>query len=439
MNVYIETLGCPKNSVDSGNMAAVLENGGNRITDDPAEADVLIVNTCAFINDAKEESIATIFEMAEIKNEYGNKILAVTGCLPQRYSEELFKEIPEADIFIGVNEYGRINEILAEYASEKRLLRVSRAPEVYSELPYRTGVSGSVTAYLKVAEGCDNSCSYCIIPAVRGPYRSRKKEDIIFEAVSLAEAGTKELVLIAQDTTAYGKEIYGEYALSRLLNELCAIDGIRWIRLLYCYEDSITDELIETIRSQEKICKYIDIPLQHINDRILGDMNRRSTSDSIKQVISRLRIAIPEIHIRTTFITGFPGETEEEFAELEEFIKYARFERLGVFAYSQEENTVAGEMDGQVDDITKEERRDALMELQRSISLELNREKVGRIFEVLAEEQEDDGTWTGRTAFDAPEIDNNVIFTSEYDIEAGTFVNVRINDAFDYDLTGETV
>ncbi len=439
MVVYIETLGCPKNSADSANMAAVLEGGGNRITEDPGKADVLIVNTCAFINDAKEESIAAIFEMAELKEAHKGKILAVTGCLPQRYSEELFKELPEADIFIGVNEYGSINEILSEYIAQKRLLKVGKAPDVYSELPYSSEIKSGATAYLKIAEGCDNSCSYCIIPYIRGPYRSRKQEDIISEAESLADAGVKELVLIAQDTTVYGKDIYGEYALSRLLNRLCEIEGIHWIRLLYCYEDSITDELIETVKSQDKICKYMDIPLQHINDRVLSDMNRRSTSDSIKKTIARLRGAIPEIHIRTTFIAGFPGETEEEFEELEEFIRDTRFDRLGVFAYSQEENTAAGEMDDQLDEKTKEERRDALMELQRGISLELNREKIGQIIEVLAEEKEDDGTWIGRTAFDAPEIDNGVIFEADSEIRPGSFVKVKITDAYDYDLTGVTV
>lgn len=438
MNIYIETLGCPKNTVDSENAAALLKESGHTITDSPNDADLIIVNTCAFINDAKTESIETILDMAQLK-ENGDKILMVSGCLSQRYSEELFKEIPEADIFIGVNEYDKINEIIDEYTKESRLRYTGKAPSVYCEIPARKINPGAFSAYLRIAEGCDNVCSYCVIPSIRGPYRSRRMESVAEEAERLAEQGVKELVLVAQDVTAYGKDIYGRYALHELLSKLCRIEKIRWIRLLYCYEDSITDDLIDVIAGEEKICKYIDIPLQHVNDRILSSMNRRSTGDSIRAVIKKLRERIPDIHIRTTFITGFPGESEEEFGELAEFIEETEFERMGAFAYSMEENTPAADMPDQVDQEIKERRRDILMDIQREISLKNNTEKIGKVMEVLVEEVLEDGTYMGRTRFDAPEIDNGVIFTSDNELAEGKFVTVEITDAFDYDLTGKAV
>ncbi|MBR5228886.1 MAG: 30S ribosomal protein S12 methylthiotransferase RimO [Firmicutes bacterium] len=437
MKIYIETLGCPKNTVDSENMAALLEKNEHSIITSPEEADMIIVNTCGFINDAKVESIDTIFEMAQLKDENPDLILAMSGCLSQRYADSLYDEMPEVDLFLGVNDYDKINDIIAELENKERLVNVSHAPAVYCEIPERKTEEGAFTAYLRISEGCDNVCSYCVIPSIRGGFRSRKKEDIIAEANMLAGRGVKELVIIAQDVTAYGKDIYGGYVLHELLTELCKIDGIHWIRLLYCYEDSITDELIEVIKNEDKICKYLDIPLQHISDEILYNMNRHSTTESVKNTIRRLRREIPDIHIRTTFIVGFPGERQAHFDELEEFVAETRFDRMGVFAYSKEEGTVAAEMKGQVRESTKERRQDILMSLQREISLAKNEEKIGQTLEVLVDEKCDDGTYMGRTQYDAPDIDNGVIFTSDRELEPGQFIKVTVTDAFDYDLTGK--
>lgn len=438
MKVYIETLGCPKNTVDSHAMEALLFNGGHIVVNDPEEAEVLIVNTCAFIKDAKEESIESIFDLAEQKAASGKKLL-VTGCLAQRYAAELYQEMPEVDAFLGVNDYQNLNDIINIVSAGRRVSSVHEAPPLFDELNGRRGTAGEVSSYLRIAEGCDNACTYCIIPSIRGPYRSRRMEDIIAEAEQLASEGTKELILIAQDVSAYGRDLYGDLALHRLLRKLCRIEGIHWIRLLYCYEDSITDELIETIRSEEKICHYIDIPLQHINDRILMEMNRHSTTASIRETVSRLRASIPDIHIRTTFITGFPGESDEEFGELEEFVEEMCFERLGVFAYSQEEDTPAAEMPDQIDEEVRAGRANAIMAIQQEISLALNQKKKGSVIEVLVEESNGDGTFNGRTAYDAPEIDNGVIFISEKELTPGEFVKVKVTDAFDYDLTGIVV
>lgn len=438
MKVYIETLGCSKNTVDSENAAALLEGNSHTIVDSPEAADAIIVNTCAFIKDAKIESIDTILEMAEIKKDK-ELLLIVSGCLSQRYIEDLYNEIPEVDIFIGVNEYGKINEILDGYESDLRIKKVSEAPAIFDEIPVRRTEKGAASEYLRIAEGCSNACSYCIIPGIRGAYRSRRKEDIIAEAVMLAERGIRELNIIAQDVTAYGFDLYGGYVLHELLHDLCKIDGIHWIRLLYCYEDSITDDLLKTIAEEKKICKYLDIPLQHVNDRVLHDMNRNSTSQSIHDTIDRVRRIVPRVHIRTTFITGFPGESDEEFSELADFVEETEFNRMGVFSYSLEENTVAAEMNNQLDDNIKESRREALMQMQREISLKLNEAKIGQILEVFVDEALEDGTYNGRTEFDAPEIDDGVIFTSEHELEPGIFVNVEITDAFDYDLIGKVV
>ncbi len=442
MKVFIETLGCPKNSVDSESMAAVLAGEGHTMVSSPEEADVLVVNTCGFIRDAKEESISSIFDMIREKEADSSKRIIVTGCLAQRYAEDLFEEMPEVDAFMGVNDYGSINRVVESICgdTEERVIASGPAPDVYFEIPDRITEPGAVSSYLRIAEGCDNVCSYCIIPYIRGGYRSRRMEEILEEAEMLAERGTKELILIAQDVTAYGKDLYGRYALHELLPKLCRIDGIHWIRLLYCYEDSITDELIEVMKSEEKICKYIDIPLQHVNDGILDNMNRNSTAASIRDTIRRLREAMPDIHIRTTFITGFPGETEDCFDELADFVEEMCFERMGVFSFSPEEGTPAAEMEGQLEDEIKDRRKDILMELQRQISLECNQSKIGQTLEVLVEENNEDGTFSGRTRFDAPEIDDGVIFTAgEEEPAAGEFIRVKITDAFDYDLVGEAV
>ncbi|MDO4860304.1 MAG: 30S ribosomal protein S12 methylthiotransferase RimO [Bacillota bacterium] len=439
MKIYIETLGCPKNFSDSETAAAILEKAGHEIIEDPGKADAVMINTCGFIEDAKVESIDRIFDF--IREKRKDMILIVSGCLAQRYADSLFEEMPEVDIFTGVNEYERLPEMLEKFKREGRQSENRPYdPALDSNVSDERRLSGNVsTSYLRIAEGCDNSCAYCIIPAIRGPYRSRRQENIIREAEMLAAKGCRELILIAQDTTAYGKDLYGEYKLAELLRKLCRIEGIRWIRLLYCYEERITDELIEVMASEEKICHYIDIPLQHANDRILKAMGRRSTKASITGTIAKLRERIPDICIRTTLIAGLPGETEEEFDELLDFVGEMRFDRLGAFAYSREEGTRAAEMDGQVDEKIKQERKDALMRLQNEISLEKNNEKKGKTLEVITERKEEDGTYTGRTRADAPDIDNEVIFTSRRELQPGEMVQVLITDAFDYDITGMEV
>ena len=435
MKVYFETLGCPKNFYDSQIAGGILEAEGHEIINSPDEADIIIVNTCGFINDAKTESIEAIFDMAKYK-ENGAK-LVVSGCLSQRYSEELFEEIPEADIFIGVNDYDKLPQILGDTNERGRF--VSDCTE--TELPeVKRKLDGNVyTSTLKIAEGCNNRCTYCIIPYIRGHYRSKKIENILAEARELAAAGCKELILIAQDTTYYGKDLYDEYKLPELLRELCRIDGIRWIRLMYCYEDRITDELIETIASEEKVCNYLDIPIQHASDNVLQAMNRRSTESTIKGTLDKLRSSIEDIHIRTTLITGFPGETEEDFDILYDFVEEQQFARLGVFAYSQEEGTPAAEMEHQIDEEIKQQRADDIMRMQLDISYEYNKAKIGSVMEVIVDEIDEDGSYIGRTRFDAPEIDNSVIFTSGNKLVPGDIVNVLINDAFDYDLVGKEV
>lgn len=435
MKVYIETLGCPKNFNDSQVAAGILEKNNHIMVESPEESDVIIVNTCGFINDAKTESIDRIFDMAQFK-ENGRKLI-VSGCLSQRYADELFEEMPEVDAFIGVNEYEQLPQLL-ENLKGRQIVRngcnldiLERSVRKLDENPY--------TATIKIAEGCNNICAYCIIPKIRGKYRSKREEDIIEEAEELAAAGCKELILIAQDVTYYGKDLYGEYRLAKLLRQLCRIEGIVWIRLMYCYEDRITDELIETITSEEKVCNYLDIPIQHASDNVLKAMNRRSTAASIDQTVKKLKNSIPDIHIRTTLIVGFPGETEADYEKLIDFVERERFARLGVFAYSQEENTIAGEMKNQIDEEIKEQRLDGIMRRQLDISLELNREKIGSTLEVLVEEEDEDGSYIGRSRYDAPEIDNAVIFTSDREHKPGDIVKVLIDDAFDYDLVGREV
>ena len=437
MKIYMETMGCPKNFYDTQTAKGILSENGFDITEEIEEADIMVINTCGFINDAKKESIERIFELAQYKED-GRKLI-VSGCLSERYHRDLMEEMPEADAFIGVNEYQQLPEIITEISKKTDRAdyvsgcagRLGRLPRILEGAPY--------SATLKIAEGCNNRCAYCVIPDIRGPFRSKSMEDVTEEARWLAENGCKELILIAQDVTYYGYDLYGKLMLPDLLKRLCAIDGIRWIRLMYCYEDRITDQLIDVIKTEKKICDYIDIPIQHASDRILKAMRRRSTSGSIRSTISRLKEAIPDIHIRTTFITGFPGETEEDFDQLLQFAEEMEFARLGVFAYSQEENTPAGQMEEQVPEEIRAERADAVMRAQMDISLRLNRKKIGKVFEVLVEEKDDDGSYIGRTAYDAPEIDDSVIFTSERDLAPGDMVNVLIQDAFDYDLTGMEV
>ncbi|MEL7658063.1 MAG: 30S ribosomal protein S12 methylthiotransferase RimO, partial [Bacillota bacterium] len=393
------------------------------------------INTCGFINDAKKESINRIFDMTEYKKNGG--ILIVSGCLSQRYGEELYKEMPEVDIFLGVNDYPSLPEILKNHVQGQREKYLSVYEKGFLETGRRKRMEPSFSSTIKIAEGCNNVCAYCVIPSIRGPFRSRKMEDILNEAQELADDGCKEIILIAQDVTAYGLDLYGELKLADLLKALCGIEKIRWIRLMYCYEDRITDELIQVMASEEKVCHYIDIPIQHVSDKILKAMNRRSTKASILNTVSRLRAAIPDIHIRTTLITGFPGEDNEDFEELVDFVETQKFERLGVFTYSKEENTPAAKMKNQVREDTKKRRKELLMTKQLEISLASNQEKVGKILEVLVEEMDEDGSYIGRSRYDAPEIDNSVLFSSEEICMPGDMVFVKIADAFDYDLVGE--
>ncbi len=437
MKIYIETLGCPKNVNDSEMAAGLLEHAGHFLVESPKGADVIMVNTCGFINDAKTESIERIFQMAQCKEEH--TILAVSGCLSQRYEDELYEEMPEVDLFLGVNDYEKLPAILEHFQKGKREKYLSDYSREFLETPFRKISDQPFSATIKISEGCNNVCAYCVIPQIRGKFRSRKQEDIIKEAEQLAQRGCRELILIAQDVTAYGMDLYGGLVLPQLLKKLCAVQGLHWIRLMYCYEDRITEELIQVMAEEEKICKYLDIPLQHCSDRVLKAMNRRSTASGIRKTMSRLKKAMPDLHIRTTFITGFPGETEEDFEELLDFVEEVRFQRLGVFAYSQEEGTPAADMDHQIDEDTKELRKDAIMRRQLDISLENNQEKIGKQMEVLVEEMDQDGSYIGRTVYDAPEIDNSVVFTSERKLSLGEFVMVEITDAFDYDLAGKEV
>ena len=438
MKVYFETLGCPKNFNDTQAAEAFLIKEGFEIADSPEEADHIIVNTCGFINDAKKESIDKIFEMAELKDQ--GKTLTVSGCLSQRYASELAEEMPEVDLFIGVNDYERLPGLLKELAGGRLADRNSGSDSCAyaSQLPLleRNIEKGSYSATLRIAEGCDNCCAYCVIPSIRGGYRSKSMEDVVSEAETLAEKGIKEIILIAQDVTNYGIDLYGRFMLPELLRKLVTVDGIRWIRLMYCYEDRITDELIEVMAEEPKICHYIDVPIQHSSDHTLKEMKRRSTGASIRNTISRLRDAMPDIAIRTTLIVGFPGETEDDFDDLLEFVEEERFQRLGVFAYSQEEGTPAGDREDQIPEDIKEMRLDQIMRTQLDISYQHNQELVGSVLEVLVEAEDEDGSYIGRSRYDAPEIDNSVIFTSARDLEPGDIVNVYIDDAFDYDLAG---
>ena len=439
MKVFFETLGCPKNFNDTQAAEGVLKKAGFDIVRTPEDSDVIVVNTCGFINDAKRESIEKIFHMAEYKK-HGKKLI-VSGCLSERYSEELYDEMPEVDCFIGVNEYENLPGLISDLANRngKRIKSVSGCWQEVLFTPKRLLSENPYSATLKIAEGCDNCCAYCIIPKIRGGFRSKPMEDVIAEAEELAKAGCRELILIAQDVTNYGSDLYGEPKLAELVKKVCKVDGIQWVRLMYCYEDRITDELIDVMASETKVCHYIDIPVQHASDDVLKAMRRRSTESSIKGTIQRLKDAIPDIHIRTTLIVGFPGESDEDFDKLLDFVEEVRFARLGAFAYSQEENTEAGEMENQIDEKIKRERLDAVMRRQLDISLEYNREKVGKELDVLVEEKDVDGSYIGRTQYDAPEIDNSVIFSSVHELKAGDIVRVLIEDAFDYDLVGREV
>lgn len=437
MNIYIDTLGCAKNEYDSQMLAASLVERGCVITYDPQEADILIVNTCGFIEDAKKESIERIFELAQERGE--NKKLVVTGCLAERYHRELSEEMPEVDMFFGVNDYDDLPSVLlGEKAGTNGRDMVG---DTEDDLRYRKRLfdEGAYYGYLKIAEGCSNNCSFCAIPLIRGPFRSKKEEDCIREAEDMAAAGIKELILIAQDTSQYGRDLYGERRLPGLLRKLCRIDGIEWIRLMYVYDNGITDELIDVIAEEPKICKYIDMPIQHISDNVLRLMRRQSTGGSIKSVIGKLRQRIPDVHIRTTILVGSPGETEEDMDLLTDFIDSMDIDRLGAFAYSDEEGTASCTMDGSVDEEVRIIRRDRVMEHQLAVSERLNEKKIGKSYEVIIDEVIEDGLYSGRTRYDAPEIDCAVTVSSDQAHVPGDIIKVRITDAFEYDLEGSEI
>ena len=432
------SLGCPKNQVDAEHMLALMDAEGWEIVDYVDGCDAVIVNTCGFIDDAKKEAIENILDMVEMKKEgIINKII-VTGCLAQRYKDEIVKEIPEVDAVIGIGANGDIIKTVEEVMSGVDTIE-NYPPQC--DLPLegqRILTTPHYWAYLKIGEGCSNRCTYCTIPSIRGNMRSRSMENVIDEAKQLAESGVKELILIAQDTTSYGLDLYGELKLPELLNELCKIDSIEWIRLLYCYPDRITDELIETMKNQEKVVNYIDLPLQHADDKILKAMNRRGDQALIRNVISKLREEIPDVVIRTTFIVGFPGEGEEEFETLAEVVNEIEFDRLGVFTFSPQEGTPAFDMEYQVDEDIKTRRGEVIMQDQYSIMEEKNNEKIGKTYRVVVEDYDGySDSYTGRTYMDAPEIDGLVKFTSHKDLDIGDFVDVEIFDVEDYDLIGE--
>ena len=421
------SLGCAKNRVDSENLLGRLKAAGHEFVDDPAQADAIFVNTCGFIEDAKQESIDAILEMAAARKK-GAKLL-VTGCLAQRYSDELMEEIPEIDGLLGVKDYDKALSLLDSDIRESYTSGTERFPDgerILTTPPY--------SAFVKISDGCDNRCSYCAIPQIRGRYLSRPYEEIVDECERLAEGGVTEITLIAQDTSRYGNDIYGKTRMSELLRRVAAIEKVKWVRVLYCYPDTTDDELLETIAHTPKVCAYLDLPLQHINDRLLKKMNRRGSSDWIKSRIEKCRQL--GITLRTTMIVGFPGETEEEFQELMDFVRWARFDRLGAFAYSPEEDTPAAVMPDQIDQETKYRRLDQLMMLQQEISMEINESRVGEECTVLCEGWED-GLYYGRSPKEAPESDGNIRFTAQREIQPGEYVKVKILSAEAYDLYGE--
>lgn len=447
MKIGVVSLGCPKNLVDSETMLGLIHEENYEITNDPSEAEIIIVNTCGFIESAKEESINTILQMAEYKKSGSCKYIIVSGCLSQRYAEELFNELPEADAIAGVEVYDEIGSIIKRVMNGERFIMLERSkPDViYTSketfLP-RILTTPSYTAYLKIAEGCDNCCSYCAIPKIRGPYRSKPMAQVLKEAKALADNGVKELIVVAQDTTRYGEDLPGgKLLLADLLKELNKIESLKWIRVMYCYPNNFTDELIETFASLDKVCKYVDLPLQHASNRLLASMNRYDTREEVETLLAKLRKRIPGIVIRTTFIVGFPGETDADFEELKEFVEQQRFENAGVFAYSQEEGTVAGAMPNQIPDEIKQERYHELMALQAQISEEIHKDTEGQTLEVLVEGIEEDGSGLhyGRSYREAPDIDGLVFIENPGDIKPGCFVKVNILQGFTYESVGERI
>lgn len=428
------SLGCPKNQVDGEVMLEKLNKSGFDIAQSIEDSDVMIINTCGFIEDAKREAIETILEVAEYKKAGFISAIVVTGCLAERYQDEILKEIPEVDSVIGI---GADRDIVK--VCQKALIGVQTS--FYPDKKYlllegdRMLSTPPHWAYLKISDGCDNKCSYCAIPGIRGGYIERDMESIIAEANKLAASGVKELIIIAQDTTKYGLKLYGEYKLAELLKELVKINGIEWIRLFYCYPDRVTDELIDVIASEEKVCSYIDIPLQHCNNDILKSMNRYGSYDSLKKLLTKMKTKIPNLSLRTTFMVGFPGETEEQFEELCRFVKDIEFDKMGCFTYSPEEDTPAFDFDNQIDEDIKKRRAEVLMDIQYSITENANKKRIGNIYKVVVDEKDDD-KYIGRSYLDSPEIDSGIIITSERALSSGEFINVKITDYDGYDLIG---
>lgn len=439
MKLLCISLGCDKNLVDTEKMMGLFRQNGWEFTDDEAEADAVLVNTCCFIGDAKEESVNTILEMAELKNQGNVKALIVTGCMAERYKQEILDEIPEVDAIIGTSSYDEIiealNRVFGGQGPVSCFEELTRLPKTSAG---RVVTTGGYYGFLKIAEGCDKRCTYCIIPSLRGPYRSYPMEELVEEAKMLADGGVKELIVVAQETTLYGVDLYGKKMLPELLRRLAAVSGIQWIRIQYCYPEEITDELIEVIKQEEKICHYLDIPIQHASDRILKRMNRRTNQAQLKEMIGKLRQEIPDIVLRTTLISGFPGETEEDHQILMEFVDEMEFERLGVFAYSAEEDTPAYSFENQVPQELKEERRDQLMELQQEIAFEHSEDMKGRILDVLIEGKvADEPAYVGRTYMDAPGVDGLIFVNTGELLMSGDFVRVKVTGASEYDLIGE--
>lgn len=440
MNVLFVSLGCDKNLVDTEVMLGLLASRGHQMVDSEEMADVIVVNTCCFIHDAKEESIQTILEMAEYKKEGTCKALIVTGCLAQRYRQEIIDEIEEVDAVLGTTSYDKIVEAIDEALAGHKMVEMTDLQALPVVESKRMVTTGGHFAYLKIAEGCDKHCTYCIIPKIRGNFRSVPMERLIKEAEELAEQGVKELILVAQETTLYGKDLYGEKSLPKLLRELCKISGIRWIRILYCYPEEITDELIQVIKEEEKICKYLDLPVQHASDVILKRMGRRTSKDQLIEIIDKLREEIPDIAIRTTLITGFPGETQQQHEELMEFVDWMEFDRLGVFTYSPEEDTPAANMPDQIDEEMKEDRQADLMELQQEIAFELAEDMIGREVLVMIEGKvADENVYVGRTYKDAPNVDGLIFVESGEELMSGDFAMVKVTGAQEYDLIGEII
>lgn len=441
MKILFVSLGCDKNLVDTENMLGILKNNGFEFTDDEWEADIIAINTCCFIGDAKQESINTILEMAEHKKDARCKVLVVAGCLAHRYQDEIIKEIPEVDAFVGTSSYDKIADMINSVLEEKGISNfvedANRMPMVEAD---RIVTTPGYYEYLKIAEGCDKHCTYCVIPKVRGSFRSFPIEYLVNQTKKLVEGGVKEIILVAQETTLYGVDLYGKKSLPKLLHNLGLIEGLEWIRILYCYPEEINDELIEAIKNEPKVCHYLDMPIQHASDNILKRMGRRTSKQELTDIVAKLRREIPDIALRTTLITGFPGETDVDHEEVMQFIDECEFDRLGVFTYSREEDTVAAQMPDQIDEEIKEKYRDELMQLQQEISADRSAAMIGRIVRVMIEGFiPEDNTYVGRSYKDAPNVDGLVFIECDRELMSGDFIDVKITGSTEYDLIGTIV